>query len=321
MGLKVFIIKSGSNRFKNCDGISQSISCLPVIWIASCAKSLTRSQWLKKQISAEVTRALNDFTCNCTSNESLSPVEEAVQRLEEKLEVLAERLDSHQDLLHKDGLSRANAADSCSAILEKKVDVPSGHYWVKNGAGLAHRVYCDMTRLCGGVTGGWVRVAKLNMSNSDQQCPNGLRQRTDNNYQRSCAPESDQPTCSSVIYQTYGITYSKVCGKVHAHNGLTLDGFHNLDIDSNYVDGVSLTHGSSPRHHIWSFAWVWHCDCSGAPSFVQNDYFCDFHNSPTLSQYNPMWDGYNCGNNDCCNLHNPPLILTSRRRTESGLLR
>ena len=27
-----------------------------------------------------------------------------------------------------------------------------------------------------------------------------------------------------------------------------------LNIDSNYVDGVSLTHGSNPRQHIWTFA-------------------------------------------------------------------
>ena len=28
----------------------------------------------------------------------------------------------------------------------------------------------------------------------------------------------------------------------------------NPTIDSNYVDGVSLTHGSNPRQHIWTFA-------------------------------------------------------------------
>ena len=29
---------------------------------------------------------------------------------------------------------------------------------------------------------------------------------------------------------------------------------HNITIDSSYVDGVSLTHGQTPRKHIWTFA-------------------------------------------------------------------
>jgi lipocalin len=43
------------------------------------------------------------------------------------------------------------------------------------------RVYCDMTMSCGGVTGGWMRVAELDMSltNSSSQYPGGLRQRND----------------------------------------------------------------------------------------------------------------------------------------------
>jgi hypothetical protein len=56
---------------------------------------------------------------------------------------------------------------------------PSGYYWVRASNGSAVRVYCDMTRSCGGVTGGWMRVAELDMTNSSHQCPSGLRQRND----------------------------------------------------------------------------------------------------------------------------------------------
>ena len=55
----------------------------------------------------------------------------------------------------------------------------SGYYWVRASNGSAVRVYCDMTRSCGGVTGGWVRVAELNMTNSSHQCPSGLMLRTE----------------------------------------------------------------------------------------------------------------------------------------------
>ena len=62
-------------------------------------------------------------------------------------------------------------------------------------------------------------------------------------------------------------------------------------IDSHYVGGVSLTHGSAGRHqHIWIFAaglaeayngWpdqCCPCDISAynlVPLFVGNDYFCE----------------------------------------------
>ena len=32
-------------------------------------------------------------------------------------------------------------------------------------------VYCEMTKSCGGITGGWMRVVELNMTNTTTQCP------------------------------------------------------------------------------------------------------------------------------------------------------
>ena len=67
-------------------------------------------------------------------------------------------------------------------------------------------------------------------------------------------------------------------------------------IDSNYVAGISLTHGFSPRQHIWTFAAALdrnddmmglrssHCPCQfdvnpfKPPPFVGEDYFCDAGN-------------------------------------------
>ena len=50
-----------------------------------------------------------------------------------------------------------------------------GGGWRSDGSAVS--AYCDMTLLCGGVTGGWVRVAELDMTNSSHQCPSGMSHR------------------------------------------------------------------------------------------------------------------------------------------------
>ena len=107
------------------------------------------------------------------------------------------------------------------------------------------------------------------------------------------------------------------------------DSHRSNDIDTNYLDGVSLTHGS-PRQHIWSFAAAHNevgtlpsenCLCinrdqaslaTRPPAFVGNDYFCDTGTSgrsdfQTFHSDDPLWDGAGCGPlNDCCSFNNPP---------------
>ena len=172
-------------------------------------------------------------------------------------------------------------------------------YWVRTPTGSAVFAYCDPTRSCGGVTGGWRRVAGLDMTNSSQQCPSALRQHNDNNI-RICGTDPNRD-CSSLTFPTDSLSYSKVCGKIGAYQVGTTDSFgdgiiigrnRSNDIDTNYLDGVSLTHGT-PRQHIWSFAAapnevdtppLLHCPCinrdqassaARPPAFVGNDYFCD----------------------------------------------
>ena len=84
---------------------------------------------------------------------------------------------------------------SCAALPPSS---PSGYHWVRASNGSAVRVYCEMSLTCGNVTGGWTRVAELDMTNSSQQCPNGLRQRTDSNIIRSCVRDVDLPGCSAL---------------------------------------------------------------------------------------------------------------------------
>ena len=133
---------------------------------------------------------------------------------------------------------------------------PSGYYWVMASNGFVVQVYCDMTRSCGGVTGGWMRVAELDMTNSNQHCPSGLRQRTDFNI-RTCEIASGA-ICSSAIFNLQSLVmYSKVCGMIRAYQVGSTDSFgftgrpRNPTIEQNYVDGVSLTHGHPREHILW----------------------------------------------------------------------
>ena len=204
---------------------------------------------------------------------------------------------------------------------------PSGYYWVRASNGSAVHVYCDMTRSCGGATGGWMRVAELDMTNSSHRCPGGLTQRRYPN-KRLCARRQSSGGCSTVTISTSNIRYSSVCGRVIAYQYGAPDAFYMLSINSTYVDGVSLTHGN-PRKHIWTFAAATDevsiednsCPCirsdlisranSKIPSFVGDDYFCDTgsqnHYQLILYSDNPLWDGVGCGSQStCCSFNNPP---------------
>ena len=227
------------------------------------------------------------------------------------------------------GQTSSNPASSCIVLA---LFNPSGYYWVRASNGSAVRVYCDMTRSCGGVTGGWTRVAELDMTNSSQQCPSGLRQRTDGDI-RTCVRNTDSAGYTSVAYSTSGVSYSRVCGKVIAYQVGTTNAFRDAtnDIDSTYVDGISLTHGD-PKEHIWTFAAALdeagtntdashYCRCQNIlslnppspPSFVGGDYFCDAGNRQNTEGQllfyatDPLWDGAGCESpSTCCSFNTPP---------------
>ena len=173
---------------------------------------------------------------------------------------------------------------------------------------------------CKGV--GWTNVAYINMDNPSHHCPQAWNETTQN-FHRACGRK--YRGCQSVMFNTSGIRYNKVCGRVIAYQYGHPEGFNTrvLSVNSSYIDGVSLTRGSS-RQHIWSFVMgqdqtsetSYVCPCAHdqhvtVPSFVGDNYFCD----AALTRYdsstpnvvhtdNPLWDGVNCGEApNCCN-HN-----------------
>ena len=176
-----------------------------------------------------------------------------------------------------------------------------------------------------------MQVVKLDMRNSNHQCPPGTTLRTDL-PRRLCGigARQDGEYCSSTDFNTYGIEYSQVCGKIIGYQDRGPDAFDQAQmpvaIDGGYVEGISLTHGNNPRKHIWTFAAALDevqagrniCPCTNRnyaatqpPSFVGNDYFCDTGSEglwqPILYVDDPLWDGAGCGpSNDFCDLNNPP---------------
>ena len=234
--------------------------------------------------------------------------------------------------------SPQHPAPSCQYIVEfseTNSSTPSGYYWVRSSNGSAVNVYCDMARHCCGSTGGWMRVAYLNMTDTSQQCPKGFTLNTRVTEPNRTCEHIKYSGCTSIFYPTRNIQYSKVCGRVRAYQYDQTLAFYlyyhgdGTTIDSNYVSGMSITHGESPRKHIWTFAAAmdetrsqsYVCPCTKTdtpytglvPPFIGNDYFCD-----TGSQYyrryywrfyseDPLWDGEGCGpTSSCCQFNSPP---------------
>ena len=187
---------------------------------------------------------------------------------------------------------------------------------------------------CNG-TLGWRCVAFINMTDTSYNCPTGLNLTSYSNKSACGRSHTNSGECSSTTFSVGGLPYSQVCGRIKGYQFGATNAFwiHLMDIDSCYVDGVSLTHGEpGRRQHIWTFAaglsektsqhnvnQLCSCDTytySVIPSFVGNDYFCESGlHSPwnntlygsTLFPNDPLWDGQNCtANSSCCQFNNPP---------------
>ena len=166
-----------------------------------------------------------------------------------------------------------------------------------------------------------MRVANLDLTDPSQGCPTEFNLTT--SPKRGCF-RTTTPGCTPLTFDTYSITYSKVCGRVIGYKHHTLDAFRpyydhrSVTLDGQYVDGVSITHGRSPRKHIWTFAAAYSdtpdgdpCPCTRAgtafsgviPPFINNEYFCEYGTSTT----EPLWDGGDCpSTSTCCTFNNPP---------------
>ena len=91
---------------------------------------------------------------------------------------------------------------------------------------------------CSG-TPGWRRVAFINMTDTSYNCPTGLS--LTSYSKRTCG--RSPATCTSTTFSIGGLSYSHVCGRIRGYQYGSTSAFRysNHDLDSYYVDGVSLT--------------------------------------------------------------------------------
>ena len=128
-----------------------------------------------------------------------------------------------------------------------------------------------------------MRVANIDMRNNSHTCPSGLS--LISSPKRLCDVTS--VGCVSNSFSVQDVQYSHVCGKIIGYQNRISLGFHfsSRGFDRDYVYGVSLTHGQSPRKHIWTFA--------GAIDDTTN-YKCPCINpalNPAVSSYIPSFVG------------------------------
>uniref|UniRef100_A0A1X7UL90 Fibrinogen C-terminal domain-containing protein n=1 Tax=Amphimedon queenslandica TaxID=400682 RepID=A0A1X7UL90_AMPQE len=197
---------------------------------------------------------------------------------------------------------------------------PSGVYQLAPATigGSTYTAYCNMGTLCG-LGGGWTRLAYLDMTDATQNCPSGFRLYQSGGV-RACGNTNSGGGCVSVQFPSNGISYSQICGRVTGYQWGSLNGIDGVnDINSYYLDGVSITRGS-PRQHVWSFLaenTQSQCPCASGNSgsvrsFMGNNWFCESGNgggeSSILYTADPLWDGQGCGGSEgpCCNVPGIP---------------
>ena len=139
-------------------------------------------------------------------------------------------------------------ANSCAELAEQEPNIPSGNYWILNSTQSPVQVFCEMGEVFPSslnVTGGWMRVANLNMTDPDQQCPENLQLSYTDQPIRLCGRSTDGLGCDSVTFTTYGVQYRQVCGRVRGYQFGSPDAFRAFacpapcTINSPYVDGLA----------------------------------------------------------------------------------
>ena len=103
----------------------------------------------------------------------------------------------------------------------------------------------------GGGDGDWTRIGFINMSEPGTTCP--IEEQFDMTYSlcgNMYLSSSLTFGCNSMFFQSYRLSYTKVCGRVRGYTcgrGLSFVSYHfdpNIDdVSEPYLSGVSITHG------------------------------------------------------------------------------
>ena len=180
--------------------------------------------------------------------------------------------------------------ESCDIVSGLRFPFPSGTYRIGPSQGNYSLMDCRTSTAltCNGISGQWRRVAYLDTSQANIECPGNLQA---TNNPPSCRIFGSNPICSPVFFPSGGIPYSQVCGRIYGRYSNNPDAFDTFTgvrpnfptINDNYVDGVSLSYGMNPRNHVWTLAATIpqntrRVGCASCdylvPVFVGSDYSC-----------------------------------------------
>ena len=277
------------------------------------ANNLTNIQGRCFMIQPEVLRTISEledslnYSFNEASSNFSSKLENARQQISSEI---VDTINATQSSVDNLATSIANSIqakyefESCVIINTFSLPFSTGEYLIQTSDNNVTRMNCTLYT-CDGVSGGWKRVAYLDVNDpSASACPNGLQRR---DSPLSCRRTDTGGGCSAVTY-AINDNYKCIFGRINALQVGTPDGFqrHGLSrpekptLNDNYVDGVSLTRGSSPRTHIWTYiATAPSCtSCSMRfPAFLDSSqYTCDANSGCTVNQVcgNLLWDGNEC---------------------------
>lgn len=272
--------------------LTLSLICLAVETNSGCSRSDDRDDALER-IETKVDQIIATLTKQgCTSGEPSKPKPKPEPQTE----------------------------TSCQQIKARLPQSASGLYTISDANGNNKRqVFCNFDTLCGD-SGGWTRVALLDMQNSNEKCPTGYKVFTTGST-RACGPNQGNAfrgcITPSVKFSSNGLKYAKVCGRVTGYQigtmwGVWPRGAVLNNINDAYIDGISLTYGT-PRKHLWSFINSDYdhttdpgaCPCATGfnqkvQSFVGDNFFCETaRSSGGSSSYvffhpEPLWDGKDC---------------------------
>ena len=294
-------------------GVAVLASVIIVILLAILALQIV-------DIAMNVVNTLSDHKDASTSNDN--DLKEKVDQLnsvirnEVQTQISAILLVVQELLvLHND---TADLPTSCQQIKAQNPNSPSGVYLtVPANGGSAIYTYCNMDTLCGS-GGGWTRLAYLDMSDATQSCPSGFRLYQSGGVRACGRPVSNNGSCVSVQFPSNDISYSQVCGRVVGYQYGSPDAVYDFhgsnrnNLNGDYIDGVSITHGS-PRQHVWTLMadnGAPNCPCASnnlPQSFIGNHYYCEAASTSccgntSLYTSDPLWDGQGCYSSEtaCC---------------------
>ena len=142
--------------------------------------------WIKKVFAFKLSKISILYFITKSYHNQLCPseVDREDVRSEVKEDIQSILRNNTLPQLNLDGHSETNPAASCNELLGRGQN--SGYYWIRANGNSAVQVYCDMNRHCCNSTGGWTRVAYLNMTDPTQQCPDEWRE-VNQDLQKSCS--------------------------------------------------------------------------------------------------------------------------------------